>query len=134
MQQSISSKQYKKSSLSETQEQILLVKMMDLIKYDGRPLRFHHSPNGRLRDKRTAAILKMMGTRPGIPDILIFDPPPVCLTKKGCVIELKKESGGSVSEEQLDWLDYFEKSGWFTAIARGADQAIEYLRVWKYIK
>lgn len=132
--QSISVKEYlKQTQPSETKDQITLAAYLDLIKYDNHPLRYTAVPNGGKRDKKTAAILKMMGVRPGVPDILIFDSPPKFQHLKGAAIELKRADGGTVSDEQKDWLEYFHGNGW-GAMVGNLDEVMKALRRWGYSK
>lgn len=119
---------------SETKEQIALVGLLNQVKYNGQPLRFAAIPNGGFRNKKNAAILKRMGVRPGVPDILIFDSPPNYPMQKGAALEMKCLSGGTVSPEQQDWLDYFNSNGWMAGVAKGLDGALALLRNWGYIK
>jgi hypothetical protein len=47
----------------------------DLLRRFARPdWRWSHFPAGEHRDVRTAAKLKAMGTQPGWPDLILFDP------------------------------------------------------------
>jgi hypothetical protein len=119
---------------SETKEQIALVGLLNQVKYNGQPLRFAAIPNGGFRNKKNAAILKRMGVRPGVPDILIFDSPPNYPMQKGAALELKKLKGGKLSPEQIEWLDYFKNNSWVTGVAEGLNEALALLRDWGYIK
>lgn len=131
---SISARQYNQSiAPSETIEQIAVVKHLDLVKYNGRPLQFTAIPNGGKRDPKTAAILKHMGVKPGVSDILIFDSPPNYPLMKGAALEMKKLKGGTVSDEQKDWLRYFDSNSWVTGVAGGQDEALKLLKEWGYI-
>lgn len=53
---------------------------------------------------------------------------------KGAALELKKLKGGKVSDEQNEWLTYFENNSWVTRVAEGLSQALDFLRNWGYIK
>jgi hypothetical protein len=70
----------------------------------------------------------------GIPDILIFDSPPNYPSKKGAALEMKRLKGGKVSDEQQDWLEYFDANSWVVGVAEGVDQAIKFLQECGYIK
>jgi hypothetical protein len=129
----ISAQEYLETS-SETKDQIALVQYLRQIKYDGHPLRFAAIPNGGKRNKREAAILKMMGVSPGLMDILIFDTPPNYPETKGAAIEMKRLSGGVVSDDQKEWLNYFNNNGWMARVARGINEAIKILRQYGYIR
>lgn len=88
--------------------------------------------NGGKRDKRTAAALKAQGVKPGVPDILIFTPPPSGVGI-GLAIELKREAGygkqrGRLSPHQRIWLEELRTLGWRAEVAYGLDHALEILR------
>lgn len=118
---------------SEDDEQIEVAQVLDSIIYQGRPLRWCHVPNGGKRSKREAVRFQKMGVKPGVPDIAIFDPPPICPSAKGAWIEMKRVSGGKLSDYQKDWLNYLESSGWLVARCDGAAAAIRKLREWGYL-
>ncbi len=82
----------------------------------------HHSPNGGARDWREGAKFKRMGTSAGFPDFVIP------YSRKGyhsLYIELKRVSGGKLSEHQVWWRDFLMREGhaWFEA--KGADELIK---------
>jgi hypothetical protein len=88
--------------------------------------------NGGKRDKRTAAALKAQGLKPGVPDVLIFTPPPSGIGI-GLAIELKREAGygkqrGRLSPHQRIWLEELRALGWRAEVAYGLDHALEILR------
>lgn len=117
---------------SETQEQITLADRLNLIKYNGRPLQWFHCPNEGKRSGKMAAILKRMGLKPGVPDIIILDTPPAFPIQKGAVIEMKRREDGKTSPEQEEWLEYFDNNSWVTGVANGIDEALELLKKWGY--
>lgn len=86
-----------------------------------------HTPNGGYRHPRTAQTMRMLGVKPGIPDIL-------CLHQSGdytgIAIEFKRSGSTpcAVSKEQRDWLSRFEDAGYKTVVAFGLDQAIDVMR------
>lgn len=89
-------------------------------------------PNGGERHAAVAANLKAEGVKTGIPDIFLPLPKK---NKHGCpfhgmFLELKI-GRNTPSGEQLDWIDYFEKNGYYCAVAYGWEAArnklIEYL-------
>jgi len=95
---------------SESDIQIALFDFLALIQHQVPETRFIlHVPNGEYRARHTAARLKRMGVRPGVPDILILVP---ANGYHGMAIELKKP-GGRLSKHQEDWAreliyrDYF---------------------------
>lgn len=57
-------------------------------------------PNGGYRRPIEAAIFKGQGVQSGVPDLLIFDAPPTDIGYRGAAIEMKRQKGGRVSDEQ----------------------------------
>jgi len=62
--------------------------------------------------------MKAAGVKPGVPDIVIIDPPPVG-GYVGAVVELKKTVGGTVSDDQRAWLERFHARNWAATVAEG---------------
>ena len=108
--------------VSELSEQIVLVS--ELRK---RKIVFCSVPNGGYRGKREAVRLKMSGVEKGVPDLLIFDPPPNETEKSGVALELKVK-GGRVSKDQKRWLGLLEERGWEVLVCYGASEALQKLR------
>jgi len=88
-----------------------------------------HVPNGGSRHGAEAKKLKEMGTRQGVPDLLL--PYPMWCEKKdgvdlikylGIALELKS-SGGRLRAEQAWWLRRFQSKGWAIAVERSFDAA-----------
>lgn len=106
---------------TEAQEQIELFNRAALVAKQHPELRLmFHIPNGGSRDKAEAAHLKRQGVKPGVPDICL----PVSRKKyHGLYIELKRRSGGVVSEAQGWMLDALRKQGYRVAICFGCDDA-----------
>jgi hypothetical protein len=83
---------------------------------------FFHIPNGMFRHKSTAAKLKRLGVKPGIPDICL----PVPRGKyHGLYIELKRRKGGHVTPEQLEWIDALNRQGYRAVVCKGWHEASE---------
>jgi len=81
-----------------------------------------HVPNENGRNgAQRGAMNKRMGVSKGVPDFFVFTP------TANIVIELKRQKGGSVSPEQRDWLNRLAHAGFTCAIARGAQEAIEFI-------
>lgn len=82
--------------------------------------------------------MKMIGLKPGVPDLIILTPPPSPKWPYpdggyvGAVIEMKRRKGGKVSDEQEKWLEHFASYTWATCVANGADEAIRQLEEWGY--
>lgn len=93
-----------------------------------RKLLWCHVPNGGPRHIFAARNLQAQGVMPGVPDILIFSPPPASPSLRGVAIELKREGKiGVVSPAQKRWLAALTDAGWATRVARGAAEAIAWL-------
>lgn len=73
--------------------------------------------------------LKAEGLSPGALD-LVF--PIVTQKYPGLYIEMKRTSGGKVSEDQQDWLEYLKGQGYKAVVCKGADAAI--LTIQNYLK
>jgi len=80
-----------------------------------------HVPNGGHRHIATAARLRRLGVRPGVPDLLL---PVVVLPYHGLWVEMKRRRGGVLSPDQHGWIDALRAEGYAVAVARGADEAI----------
>lgn len=80
----------------------------------------YHIPNGGARDRVTGARLKAQGVKRGVPDICL---PVARGGKHGLYIELKRQRGGRVSEDQRMWLDELDKQGYAVAVCRGWQEA-----------
>jgi hypothetical protein len=105
---------------TETQESIALADWLD-----ARGLVWLHVPSEGRRDPGTAAILRRMGARAGVPDVLILSP--AAHAPRGCWVELKRRSGGRVSPAQSAWHERLLSLGWAGGVAYGARDAIALL-------
>lgn len=88
-----------------------------------------HVPNGGARNKVTGAILKAMGVRPGVADLLFVMPPTATLY----ALELKAPKK-KPRESQLQFKDAVLAAGGKYEYADSFDAAIAILRGWKVIK
>ncbi len=112
------------AAISEHDEQVAVVEYL----YSRYPSAlFWATPNGaRLsggpsKRARQMNALKAEGFLPGVSDLIIFEP----RGKYSCMfLEMKRRKGGTVSDNQLDFLEQVEQRGAFTAIAHGAADAI----------
>lgn len=87
-----------------------------------------HCPNEGRRSFRQGRMLKAQGMRAGVADVLILDGAPKFPECRGIAIELKRIKGGVVSPMQKQFLDDCEERNWVTYIAKGADDAIDFLQ------
>ena len=72
-------------------------------------------PNGGLRSVSQGAALKASGTVAGVPDLFV----PAWLLW----IEMKRETGGTLSPAQKDWLEYLQGIGHQCIVGRGFEDA-----------
>ena len=80
-----------------------------------------HIPNGGARHIATAARLRRLGVRRGVPDLFL----PVAVEPyHGLWIEMKRRKGGRVSPERRGWIETLQAEGYAVAVALGADEAI----------
>lgn len=108
--------------MSEQREQILLSRLLDAAR-----LTWCHVPNGGRRDQRAARMMVASGAKAGVPDVLLFSPPPSLPACVGTALELKTQKG-ELSPEQRGWLEALGRLGWATVVAYGWEDAIEQLR------
>lgn len=73
-------------------------------------------------DVKYIASLKSQGHYVGVVDMTIL-----LGNGKVCYIELKRQKGGRVSEEQKKWIDYLNKNGYPAKVCKGCDEAIEFI-------
>lgn len=78
-------------------------------------------PNGGKRSYLEAVRLKQQGVSPGVPDMCF---PMARKGYHGLYIELKRQSGGVVSDEQFWWCQALTKEGYKVMIAHGFDEAV----------
>lgn len=82
--------------------------------------RLFHVPNGGSRGPAEAGRFKAMGVRKGVPDVFLDVPRGGF---HGLRIEMKRRRGGVLSDEQADWLDYYNANGYRAAVCYGWDEA-----------
>lgn len=82
----------------------------------------YHIPNGEHRSKSTAAMLKHMGVKAGVPDIFLSVPRG---GYHGLYIELKRRKGGSTTDNQDSWIDALRKQGYRAEVCKGWESARE---------
>lgn len=74
-----------------------------------------HIPNGGKRNMGEAMKLKRMGVMAGVPDLFI--------PAWGLWIEMKKEKGGKLSQEQKDMIGYLHECGYIVRVCQGFESA-----------
>lgn len=100
---------------------------------DRRNILYTHVPNGGLRGAREAAKFQRMGVKRGVPDYLIFTPPPLAVCeRRGVAIEMKREQGGACSEAQFAYHAKLQNAGWLVYVSFGHTAAINTLTALGY--
>ena len=103
--------------------------VVDILKKLGRSdWRWTHMRSGELRDPRTAAKLKAMGTTAGWPDILLVSP-----TGRFCGLELKAPDG-RLSDAQEDFERWAIRHAISYSVVRSIDEALIVLKHWDCIR
>ena len=82
-------------------------------------------PNGGKRAIKTAVALKKQGVKRGVPDMCL---PVARGGYHGLYVELKRQKGGTVSDEQREWIAALNTQGYKAIICHGAEEAIEQIR------
>lgn len=110
---------------SEASEQIALVR-----KLRAAGILFCAVPNGGKRSRVEATRLRMGGVEPGVPDLLIFDRPPLKPQAVGVALEMKRSGAAksSVRKQQRQWLAALEARGWVALVGYGCQHALIELR------
>jgi hypothetical protein len=86
-----------------------------------------HVPNGGYRRKTEAAILKGLGVKAGVPDV-------ICI-HRGKVFALElKAVGGQLSSKQRETIAFLQAAGAHTCIATGLDEALMALEQWGLLR
>ena len=110
-----------------TQSELRLhIDVADVLRQFCRPdWRWWHTPNGEIRDPRTAAKLKAMGVKPGIADLILVSP-------SGALhcLELKVR-GGKLSDEQEEFQFFCIRAGIPFVVAYRLDDALTAFSEWK---
>jgi hypothetical protein len=83
-----------------------------------------HVPNGGKRPRGAAGKLKAMGVKPGVLDVLL---PLPFNGWSGLAIEMKVGSN-KTTEQQDDWLQVFEASGYYTAVCYTLEDFMSHVR------
>ena len=86
-----------------------------------------HPANGGYRRPVDAKILKGLGVRAGVPDI-------IAIHNGRCFAMEIKAPGGRATDKQLECLAALREAGAFTCIAEGLDRALAALSAWGLLR
>lgn len=113
---------YKEPTPTEETEQTLLFRWAEWQsgKYPSLCL-MHHIPNGGKRGKAEAGRFKAMGVKAGVPDISL---PVSGSGYAGLYIEMKRQRGGTVSENQKRWVRDLRSEGYAVEVCKGWAAAV----------
>lgn len=115
---------------TEEQEQIAVIEWAMLMEKQAPELALlYHCPNGADRHPAVAAKLKKQGVKPGVPDLFL---PVARGTAHGLYIEMKRQKGGRVSEDQKAWMEALTQQGYLCVVAHGAEEACDV--IWHYLE
>ena len=76
------------------------------------------------------AALRKDGLRPGFPDLILFGPRPLQIG----FVEVKREIGNGLSEDQEGWRDDLIAWGFPWAMIRQPEEALDVVRGWGWIR
>ena len=111
----------------------MVVQLLRLMRLDFvAPLNGAHLAGSPARRAMQWRKLEGLGAGKGIPDILIFTPPPAFPDARGVAVEMKSPDGKAPTSEQLGWHRRLEAIGWVVILAYGFDEARRDLRACGY--
>jgi hypothetical protein len=100
---------------TEDQEQAALVQWMTL-----KRIRFFAIPNGGARHIAEAVKFKRCGVIRGVPDLMV---PVPSGSYHGLFLELKRQRGGRLTPEQVEWLAFLRSQDYWADFAHGFEEA-----------
>lgn len=87
----------------------------------------YHVPNGGSRNRVEAARLKAQGVKPGIPDVCL---PVARCGYHGLYIEMKRQHGGVLSEDQKEKIPKLRDQGYRVEVCKGFQQAADVIEAY----
>lgn len=106
---------------TEAEEQKVVIQYLDLHGY-----KYTSIPNSTYTTSIKQKINnKNMGLRAGFPDLVTI------VDGQFIAIEMKRQKGGVVSQAQKDWIEALNNAGVPAIVARGAQEAIEFIDSWR---
>lgn len=107
---------------SESEEQQMLFEWADLYAPAHPELELlFHIPNGAFKTPSMALKFKKEGLKSGVPDLCL---PVARHGYHALYIEMKRTTGGKISENQLRWMDRLRQEGNSVQVCFGCEQAI----------
>ena len=106
----------------EDTQQALLFRWLRVHRWQNRPLADYawHTPNGGKRNLREAARFKLMGVKPGVPDVTLA----IAMgSYHGLYIELKATESGTCTQNQLDVAAMLIAQGYRVDVCHGWREA-----------
>lgn len=89
-----------------------------------------HLAGDKLARIKQMAALRKDGLRPGFPDLILFGQRPLQIG----FMEVKREIGNDLSEDQEDWRDDLIAWGFPWAMIRQPEEALDVVRGWGWIR
>lgn len=87
-----------------------------------------YMPNTLCRPDSHGLKWKSLGYRQGLPEVMIFTPPPKARHFNGVAIKLQRKKASAPTIDCNIWLRDLERQGWWAQAIKGADEAITWLR------
>ena len=86
-----------------------------------------HIPNEGKRSLQRGAMMRRMGLKAGVPDICL----PVPRGKwHGMFIEMKRQRGGRLTDEQDGWLKALSRQGYYCVVCKGWESAVKEIKAY----
>jgi hypothetical protein len=104
----------------ESEEQMALAEYLDL-----RGFCWFHPANESDAKPQYRHKQRLLGLKPGVPDVIILDKVPEMPEIRGVAIELKRTRGSRSSDEQVNWAGRLRARGWLVFVCKGAGAAIK---------
>lgn len=104
---------------SESDEQIGFLNWFEA---QFRGVMIFHIPNGGHRAMSVAKKMMEEGVKAGVPDLFV--------PEWRLWIEMKRQSGGRLSQDQRDWIEYLEGVGYAVIVGYGATDASRKVLEW----
>lgn len=111
---------------TESQEQQIVMRWAELQSRAHPELQLlFHIPNEGLRHPATGRRMIAEGMKSGVPDLELPVPRG---GYHGLFIEMKRQHGGRVSDDQRGWIACLKAQGYRAEVCKGADAAIEVIK------
>ena len=115
-------------TISEDDEEHVLVDFCDLHGWK----HTHFSNETYTTSWKQKAKMKYLGVHRGIPDHLVLVPSAIDDVLVPVYIEMKREKGGTISDNQFEWISALKKAGQYVTVCEGGNEAIKFIDAVRY--